>query len=321
MEYLNFLKTPKLKNPYLIVAWPGMGEVAFKAAEFLVNKLKAEEFAEINNHDFFYLTESVIQNGVLSLPERPFNKFFFAKPKGAKNDLLIFLSDAQPDLAKAEVYCDVIIELAKKYNVKNVITFAAIPQPVDYSHQPGVWFTSTSARLNEELKKLNIQLFNEGQISGLNGIFLGMIKKAGFEGFCLLGEVPFYTIQIENPKASFAVLEVLKRILNLEVDLSDLLSQARAMEEQINSLLEHLKLGNAPGPIEEEEIERIRKTLNQLTKLPVSIKEKIEKLFLQVNNDITKAGELKLELDKWSVYKDYEDRFLDLFKKVKGKNN
>jgi predicted ATP-grasp superfamily ATP-dependent carboligase len=321
MERIKFFRKPRLRNPYLIVAWPGMGEVAFKAATFLVDKLKAEEFAEIQASEFFYLSESVVQNGILSLPEMPFNKFYFSKLKGAKNDLIIFLSDAQPDLTKAEEYCGSIIALAKKYKVKSVISFAAMPQPVDHGQQPSVWFTSTSLQINEQLKKLDIQPLTEGQISGLNGLFLGMAKRAGLDGFCLLGEIPIYTIQIENPKASFVVLERLKKILNLEIDLSDLLDQAHVMEEQINSLLDHLKSGPTPGPIGEEEIEKIKKTLSQLTKLPLSVKEKIENMFIQAKNDIAKANELKSELDKWSVYKEYEDRFLDLFKKAKGKNN
>jgi len=51
------------------------------------------------------------------------------------------------------------------------------------------------------------------------------------------------------------------------------------------------------------------------------MKEKIDKLFEQAKQDITKANELKLELDKWNVYKEYEDRFLDLFRKGKEKGN
>ncbi|MCX5708619.1 MAG: PAC2 family protein [Candidatus Omnitrophica bacterium] len=321
MERIKFSRKPRLKNPYLIVAWPGMGEVAFKAASFLLDKLKAEEFAEILANEFFYLSESVVQDGILSLPEMPFNKFYFAKLKNAKNDLIIFLSDAQPDLTKAEEYCNSIIALAKKYKVKEVISFAAMPQPVDHSQQPGVWFTSTSIPINERLKSLDLRPLTDGQISGLNGLFLGLAKKAGFGGFCLLGEIPLYTIQIENPKASFAVLESLKKVIAFEVDLSELLDQAHVMEEQINSLLDHLKSGPTPGPIGEEEIEKIKKTLSQLTKLPLSVKEKIEKMFIQANSDIAKAHELKSELDKWSVYKEYEDRFLDLFKKAKNQNN
>ena len=69
------------------------------------------------------------------------------------------------------------------------------------------------------------------------------------------------------------------------------------------------------------EIEKIKKSLTSLTRLPQSIKEKIEKLFELSQRDIAKANELKQELDKWGVYKEYEDRFLDLFKKPKDKGN
>ena len=84
-----------------------------------------------------------------------------------------------------------------------------------------------------------------------------------------------------------------------------------------------MKLGN-PGtstPIGEEEVELIKKTLSQLTNLPVSVKEKIEKLFEESRLDITKAKELKVQLDTWNVYKEYEDKFLDLFRKNKDKGN
>ncbi|MBI4974838.1 MAG: hypothetical protein HZC19_03435 [Candidatus Omnitrophica bacterium] len=42
--------------------------------------------------------------------------------------------------------------------------------------------------------------------------------------------------------------------------------------------------------------------------------EKIEKLFLEAKQDKKKASVLKRELDRWDLYKLYEDRFLDLFK-------
>jgi proteasome assembly chaperone (PAC2) family protein len=321
MEAIKYIKKPRLKNPILIVAWPGMGEVAFKAATFLIDKLKAEEFATLASKDFFYLVESYVHDGVLDLPELPFNKFYFYKSKAGKNDLIIFLSDAQPDLYMAEEYCQKIMSVAKAYKVKRIVSFAAMPQPIDHNQPASVCFASTDAKINEELKKGGLQMLTEGHISGLNGLFLGMAKRDGIGGFCLLGEIPLYTIQIENPKASQAVLDSLKKLFDLPLDFSDLTDQVHAMEAQINGLLDYLKLGPTPGPIGEEEIEKIKKSLNQLTKLPVSIKDKIEKLFSQANSDITKANELKSELDKWNVYKEYEDRFLDLFRKSKDSNN
>jgi len=322
MEGIKLYKKPKLKSPLLICAWPGMGEVAFKAATYLVDKLKAEEFAEILPERFFYLTGSVVQEGILGVPQLPYSKFYFWKNAAGKNDLIIFISDAQPDFTQAEDYCKRIIDLAENFKVKTVITCAALPQPVEHTQQPHVWFASTSEKLNNNIKKYNFSLLSEGQISGMNGLFLGIAKKEGLEGFCLLGEIPLYTIQIENPKASYAVLDALTRILNLKIDFSGLLDQAHIMEEEINKLMDFLKIDSqSAGPISEEEIERIKKSLSQLTKLPVSVKEKIEKLFDQVRTDISKASQLKAELDKWNVYKEYEDKFLDLFKNKEDKNN
>jgi hypothetical protein len=42
---------------------------------------------------------------------------------------------------------------------------------------------------------------------------------------------------------------------------------------------------------------------------------KLECLFSEAEQDRSRAYELKAELDRLGVFKDYEDRFLDLFKK------
>ena len=114
MERIKFSRKPRLKEPYLVVAWPGMGEVAFKAATYLVDALKAEEFARIAPDDFFYLMESYVHNGIISLPEWPYNKFYFHKGKGSSKDMILFVSDAQPELARADEYCKLILAGAKQ---------------------------------------------------------------------------------------------------------------------------------------------------------------------------------------------------------------
>jgi proteasome assembly chaperone (PAC2) family protein len=269
------------------------------------------------------LTGSVVREGILNAPQFPYGKFYYWKNKAGENDLIIFISNAQPDLAKADSYCKRIISLAKNFNAKLAIGFAAMPQPIDHLQVSSVWFSATSLELINHLKKYNLRLLSEGQISGMNGLFLGMSKKQGLDGFCLLGETPLYTIQIENPKASLAVLEQLGKILDIQIDTSGLIAQAQHIEEEINKLLDYLKIApfEPDNPIGEEEIEKIKKTLGQLTKLPASVKERIDRLFEEAKTDISKAHTLKSELDKWNVYKEYEDKFLDLFKRVKPKDN
>jgi len=329
METLKITKKPRLKRPYLIVAWPGMGEVAFKAASYLIEELKAQEFAQIQPEEFFYLTGSVVQSGILETPLLPQGKFYYWKNPAAKragsgkNDLIIFLSNAQPDLSKADSYAKVIIDLAKSLGVEMIVSFASMPQATDHTQDSRVWFAATDQKTKEMLNKHDFGVLEDGQVSGMNGLFLGMAKKSGMKGFCLLGDIPLYTIQIENPKASAAVLIGLGKILNMQINVQPLKEQAQAMENEINKLLDYLKLGSSgqSAPIGEEEVELIKKTLSQLTKLPVSVKEKIEKLFEESRHDISKANELKAELDKWNVYKEYEDRFLDLFRKNTDKGN
>jgi hypothetical protein len=61
--------------------------------------------------------------------------------------------------------------------------------------------------------------------------------------------------------------------------------------------------GYRPEPAEEA---RLRSAAHQ----------RIEELFTQAATDRSKAYELKQELDRLGVFKDYEDRFLDLFKQA-----
>ena len=250
-----------------------------------------------------------------------------AKPGTRASDLIIFLSNTQPDLAKAADYVDSILEVARFYKVKLIISFAAMPAPIDHIQKPDVWVVTTNKELLKQLQGYNLKTMSEGEISGMNGLFLGLAHRAGFSGFCLLGEIPIYTVQIENPKTVFTILERLKRILNLSLDLTGLDKQAHFIEGEINKLVDYLKEGiglpaaSGPGPISDAEMEKIKKSLTQLTRLPHSIKEKIESLFELSRKDVSKANELKQELDKWSVYKEYEDRFLDLFKKPEDKGN
>ncbi|MCM8798782.1 MAG: PAC2 family protein, partial [Candidatus Omnitrophica bacterium] len=190
------------------------------------------------------------------------------------------------------------------------------PQPIDHTQDSEVWATTTSPKVLEELKDYKVKFMNSGQIAGLNGLLLAVAKEKKMEGVCLLGEIPLYTIQVENPKASLAILEVMCEILDIEIDLSELVQKARFVEEEINKLVDYLKTGITGGErITEEDIEKLKKSLSSLTKLPKSAQEKIEKLFEEARKDISKANELKKELDRWNVYKEYEDRFLDLFKK------
>jgi len=323
IEMIKFHKKIKPKKPIMIAAWPGMGNVALKAAEYLKEQLKAEEIAQFDAEDFFSPTEAVIENGLLKIPSVPKGKFYFWDNKTGKNDLVIFISQAQPRHEKGYEYAKNILGAAEKLNVGLIYAFAAMPLPIDHLKKPQVWGAATDKKLIERLKKIPVKIMDKGQISGLNGLFLAVAKDLGFSGICMLAEIPLYAIQIENPKASLAILEALIKLIDITLDLNQLQLQAKLMQEEIERLIDYLKTPEEEltKPITEDDIERIKNMLAGQVKIPDSAKNSIEEFFGLAKKDIKRARELKKELDKWGVYKDYEDRFLDLFKKKQRKSN
>ena len=316
------INTPRLKNPIFIAAWPGMGEVAYRSVLFLREVMGFKMFAKLEAEHFFKPAAVMVEKGIISLPQMPAGFFYYVKGKGFP-DIILFLGEAQPPLEHAEELSSAIIDFVMKYKAKRVLTFAAKPEPIEHRAEPAVWVSVTHEKVMQELKGLRLKVLSEGQISGLNGIILGVAKEKGLKGACLLGEIPFYTVQIENPKATAGILKVVDKYLGLNLNLSPLIERGKFIEDEIDKLVNYLK-GNIPNmeatPLNEEDIDRIKKDLAAYTKLPQSAREKIETLFKEALSDIAKANKLKEELDHWNVYKEYEDKFLDLFKK-KGKRD
>ncbi len=318
---IKFKKIPKLKNPYLVAAWPGMGNVAISAVEFLCEQLKPVEFGELSTKGFFYPHEAWINDGQIEFPRLPEGRFFYWKNTTGKHDLIIFLCDAQPSFEKGYGYAQLVLNVADSFKVKRIYTFASIPMPIDHTQESRTWVTVTDKKLLKEIAAFNVKSLVSGQISGLNGLLLSAAKEQNIEGFCFLAEIPLYSIQIENPKASKSVIALFAKIFGLSFDFSELDQRAKIVEEEIEKLIEYFKSGANTGPISEEEIENIKKSLASVTRLPESARLRIEELFKIAEHDITSAITLKEELDRWHMYKDYEDRFLDLFRQKEKDNN
>jgi predicted ATP-grasp superfamily ATP-dependent carboligase len=294
-----------------------MGEVAYRSVLFLREVMGFKMFAKLESTEFFKPAAIVVDKGVLELPSMPAGFFYYVKGKKSP-DIILFLGEAQPPLEHGEELSSTIIDFAKKYKAKLIFTFAAKPEPIDHKTASGVSVVVTHQELLKKFEKFNLKGLQEGQISGLNGIILGVAKKRDLQGACLLGEIPFYTVQIENPKASASVLKVINDYFNLNLNLAPLLERAKFIEGEIDKLISYLKgevPEQAPTPLSEEDIDKLKKDLAAYTKLPQSAREKIEGLFKEAQKDITKAAKLKEELDAWNAYKEFEDRFLDLFRK------
>jgi proteasome assembly chaperone (PAC2) family protein len=325
---IHILQEVSPRDPILVAAWPGMGNVAYGAAMYLKEGLKPLHFASIRTEDIFFKTGVQVQDGILDIPALPGCNFFYHRVEEGKRDLIIFIGESQPVMEKELTLAHHVLELALHLNVREIITFAATPVNITHRDTPGVWCVATGGALLQSVSSLGARVMTGGHIGGLNGLLLGVGKEAGIDGLCLLGEIPFYTVKIENPRSSIAILNIFARYTNIPVDTEGLEKMARYVEEEIDrvsrktkrSILEGETTEGEPAegePTEGEEAGPASPRPAIERRIPNEVSDKIEFLFRQASEDISKAGELKSELDRWGLFVEYEDRFLDLF----GKGN
>ena len=295
---IRLYKEPKLETPILAASWPGIGNIGIIAVDTLRGILEAEEFGEIEPWDFFYPKRVLISKGVLEHLEFPSSKFYFKRTAG--KDVIFFVGEEQPTEAgrmyaegkKAYYMANLVLDVAEKFKCSRIYTSGAAVALTHHTTKPRVWAVPNSESLISEIRGYgNTVLMSdiegrggEGNITGLNGLLLGVAKKRGFEAICLMGEIPVYLqgLPLSYPKAAKSVLEVLNHCLEIEVNLGKLDELAERTERRIEEFYRQIPLEirgqldrlkhatyaqpTEPGPITEEEKKRIMEDVEKFFK-------------------------------------------------------
>ncbi len=309
-----------LNQPWLLAAWPGMGGVAKIAGRYLAEQLGAEIVAEIAPDEYFDLQGVQIQSGLIQDADLPHSRLLAWHNPEDGPDLLILDADTQPS-QRGLGFCEDILTMAQDQGVVRVVTFAAMATqslPTAPSH---VLAAATGQEFLSEIQEAGLAILSEGQIMGLNGVLLAAAAMRGLSGACLLGEFPYYASSIPNPKASAAILRAFEKLTGIHVDLGTLDQQAAEIEAQLVPQVERLQhlQQSLPAPDAEEEQDdtwSLDSSFFKEEKLDAGILARIEELFGRAAKNRNVALELKALLDRHDVFKRYEDRFLDLFKRA-----
>lgn len=310
----------KLKEPWLVAAWPGMGLVGHLAADHLVRALGAKPMAEIAAGDHFDPAKIEVREGLLVPMPDPRTVLSLARGSAGARDLVVLQAQRQPN-SGVRAFCDKVIGFAQEIGVVRTFTFAAMALPTAPDAPSRVFTVATEAALAAELKGFGLELLREGEIGGMNGVLLAAAAQRGIPGACLLGEFPFFASGIPNPKASASVLRAFAKIAGLEIDLTELDAQAVEVEKQLMTHIQRLEeiarsqaAASAGGEKEEPSAEWPAPPSEET--LSPEDKSRLESMFRAAQADHSKAIALKAELDRLDVFRRYEDRFLDLFKRA-----
>jgi uncharacterized protein (TIGR00162 family) len=242
---VNELKKVKLKKPVMIEGLPGVGNVGKLVAEHMIQELNAEKIVEIYSQHF---PPQVLVNsdGTVRLCK---NEIYAWKSK--KLDLLIINGDQQSVTNEGHyLIAERLLDFAQQYDVSRIYTLGGygIGQLVEKQVVLG---SVNEIGLVEEMKGYGVEFRDDepgGSIVGASGLLLGLGEMRGIQAVCLLGLTSGYLV---DPKSAQAVLKILCRALDLEIDMQDLKDRAEEMEKVIERLKE-MEQAQVPRRREEE---------------------------------------------------------------------
>jgi len=305
-----------LNNPQVVAVWPGMGAVAISAGYYLMAKLGMRSLEEMPATEYFDLDHVDVKRGLILTSRLPRSRLFVWKDPREESDLIVFIGEAQPP-SNRNAFCMKLIGHAKELGVRRVFTFAAMATPMRPEYPSRVFGASIDRETLSEFEKLGVEPLDEGKISGLNGAFLGLAAENGLVGGCLLGEMPHMFPNVPFPKASLAVLKVFGSLTGISVDFEELESQSEKMEVALAKTLGELEASmvqdQAPDSITEVPELEPESFVEEMGPSDED-RDRIEALFEAAQRDRSRAYELKQVLDRLKLFREYEDRFLDLFK-------
>ncbi len=231
MEYteINVLEEVELNNPIFIEALPGLGHVGKLAADHMIDEFDAVKFAEIYSPSFPPQV-FVGDNGII---ESMINELYYIKELGEDNiDIILLVGNTQGLSPEAQyTICKDILEFLEKFEISSIYTLGGLAtgQPVE---NPKIFGAATCEENIEKLKEADITIrSNDGGIVGASGLLLGIGKRFGLEGSCLMGETSGYFIDAESAEA---MLGKLTELLKFEINTDKLEEKAKEVREMLD---------------------------------------------------------------------------------------
>jgi len=329
-------------RPWLVAGWPGMGNVGLIAAGTIVNQRGLKAATEVDAEGVFENPTVAIKDGVIGPMAKPRSVFYSnpgARPTG--HPIIGFIADAQPSNGHA-AFAKAIVEHAVQLGVERIVTFASMPARMHPAARAKVFGAATDEAGVKELKRLDVEIIENGQIGGQCGLVLAAAAERGIPGMCLMGEIPFYAPGVPNPGAAKVVLQTFSNMHGVRLNYRELDKHAESVKSHLLELLGAMN-GDADDDSDpmldgERGREEFRHDADAeaadagsdtsagdvtepapplarrrgITLDPHSIAH-IESLFDAARNDRSQAAALKVELDRLKAFKQYENRFLDLF--------
>ena len=210
--YFRMLFEPQLKNPVFVEGLRGLGNVGIIAARHLIESTGAKVFAELYA-PYFPDYVAVKKDGTCRPP-----RYSFYAAKTEKTHCIILTGDSQPSIEDTLAHydlCDEILDFVEKHGSKFIVTMGGV---ITTKPENEIYLSATSEELAQKHVNKGAQIYGEGRIIGATGLLLGLAKKRGWKGVCLLGATSGFGAERGT---ALSVFKLLTSIVEAETETKD----------------------------------------------------------------------------------------------------
>jgi len=228
---IKIYKEPDLRRASLMLGWSeDMSNLGRKVTGYLNQKLKGQEFAEIEPEDFFPLGGVAIEGNLAQFPE---SKFYACR----EHELVVFQSGSPG--AEWYKFLNSVLDVAEQHcRVKELYIIGAMVSFSAHTTPRQLLAVVNLAEMKEVLGQYDLASDMDYQTPPserptLNSFLLWIAKERNIPGVSLWVPIPFYLAAVEDAQAQKKVLSFLNERLDLKIDFSDLDQEIREQNEQL----------------------------------------------------------------------------------------
>jgi proteasome assembly chaperone (PAC2) family protein len=246
-DKLQVYHRPTLNAPRLLLGlsgWMDGGEVSTGTLKCLIQKLDAQEFAEINPEGFYlysfpgameitalFRPHTNIKNGIIKTYEAPANTFYASE----QHNLILFLGK-EPNLNWLQ-FAECIFSLSSQFAVSTIYFIGSVAGLVPHTREPRLFCSVSDEKLKETIRHYGVNFANYEGPASIVTYLTSNAAEHNLAMASLVATIPAY-VQGNNPKCVEAVTRRLTGILGLEIELDDLRDISDEFEKKLTDVVQ-----------------------------------------------------------------------------------